>query len=71
MKFTSMFEFFIDYEFITVCLCGFFPGDSCTSQLLKHEIQKSFNESPAIDVKNAFLDIFRLKGPVYKLKSIN
>ena len=52
-------------------------GDSCTSHLLSiiHEIQKSFDESPAIDVRRIFLDISKSfdkvwhKGLIYKLKS--
>ena len=72
-----MFEYFIENELFTVCQFGFLPGDSCTSQLLTiiHEIQKSFDESPPIDVRGIFLDISKAfdkvwhKGLIYKLKS--
>ena len=75
--FTSMFEYFIENELFTVCQSGFLPGDSCTSQLLSiiHEIQKSFDESPPIDVRSIFLDISKAfdkvwhKRLIYKLKS--
>ena len=70
IKFTSMLEFFIDHELFTVCQSSFLPGDSCISQLLSilHEIQKLFDESPPIDVKGAFLDIFWHKRLAYKRK---
>ena len=57
--FRSMFEYFIENELFTVCQSGFLPGGSCTLQLLSiiHEIQKSFDESPPIDVRRIFLDI--------------
>ena len=57
--FTSMFAYFIENELFTVCQSGFLPGGSCTVQLLSiiHEIQKSFDESPPIDVRRIFLDI--------------
>ena len=72
-----MFEYFIENELFTVCQSGFLPGGSCTAQLLSiiHEIQKSFDESPPIDVRGIFLDIFKAfdkiwhKGLIYKLKS--
>ena len=72
-----MFEYFIENELFTVCQSGFLPDDSCTSQLLSiiHEIQKSFDESPPIDVRALFLDISKAfdkawhKGLIYKLKS--
>ena len=75
--FTSMFEYFIGNELFTVCQSGFLPDDSCTSQLLSiiHEMQKSFDESPTIDVRGIFLNISKAfdkvwhKGFIYKLKS--
>ena len=74
---TSMFEYFIKNGLFTVCRSGFLPGISCTSQLLSiiHEIQKSFDESPPINVQGIFLDICKAfdkvwhKELVYKLKS--
>ena len=75
--FTSMFEYFIENELFTVCQSGFLPDDSCTSQLLSiiHEMQKSFDKSPTIDVRGIFLNISKAfdkvwhKGFIYKLKS--
>ena len=57
--FTSMFEYFIKNGLFTVCRSGFLPGISCTSELLSiiHEIQKSFDESPPINVRGILLDI--------------
>lgn len=43
--FMSMFEYFIENEFFTVCQSDFLPGDYCTSQLLS-----------IIDVRGVFLD---------------
>ena len=71
-----MFECFIENKLFTVCYSGFLPGDSSTLQLLSitHEIQKSFDESPPIDVRAIFLDISKVfdkvchKGLIYKLK---
>ena len=36
IKFTSMFEFFIDHELFPVRQSGFLPGASLISQLLKY-----------------------------------
>ena len=72
-----MFEHFIKNELFTVFQSRFYPGDSCTSQLLSiiHEIHKSSDENPPIDVRGIFLDICKAfdkvwhKGLIYKLKS--
>ena len=61
----------------SVCQSGFLPGDSCSSQLLSiiHDIQKSFEESPSINVRGVFFYISMafdkscLKDLVSKLKS--
>ena len=63
-------------NFLQFVQSGFLSADSCPSQLLSktYEIQKSFDESPPIDVRGIFLDIFKTfdkvwhKGLVYKLK---
>ena len=52
-----MFEYFIENELFTVCQSGFLPGDSFTTLKIIHKIQKSFDESPPIDVRGIFLDI--------------
>ena len=72
-----MFEHFIENELFTVCQSGFYPDDSCTSELLSiiHEIHKSSDENPPIDVRGIFLDICKAfdkiwhKKLIYKLKS--
>ena len=71
-----MFEHFIKNELFTVCQSRFYPGDSCTSQLLSiiHKIHKSSDENPPIDVRGIFLDICKAfdkvwhKGLICKLK---
>ena len=56
-----MFEYFIENELFTVCRSGFLPSDPHTSQLLSiiHEIQKSFDKSPPIDVRGIFYTSLR------------
>ena len=54
----------------------FLPGDSCISQLfsIMHEIYKSLDCNPSIDVRETFLDISKAfdkvwhDGFIYKLK---
>ena len=57
--FTSRFNYFNENELFAVCQSGFLPINSRTSQFLStiHEIQKSFDESPPIDVRGIFLEI--------------
>ena len=55
---------------------GFLLGDSCIAQLLSiiHEIQPAFDDNPAADVREIFLDISKAFGKVshgglFKLKT--
>ena len=43
------------------------PGDSCVSQLLSitHEIYKSFDCNPPVDIRGVFLDISKAFGKVW------
>ena len=68
---------FLENKLFTECQSGFLPCDSCTSQLLSitHEIYKSFDCNPSVDVTVPFLDISKAfdkvwhDGLIYKLKS--
>ena len=54
------------------------PGDSCIHQLISvtHEIYDSFDANPSLEVRDAFLDIYKAFDPVwhegliYKIKCI-
>ena len=70
IKFTSMFEFFIDHELFPVRQSGFLPGASLISQLLKYTWNTKIIWWKSTNIcKGAFLDIFWHKGLVSKLKS--
>ena len=74
--FKSLFNYFLENKLFTECQSGFLSGDSCTSQLLSitHEIYKSFDCNPSVDVKGTFIDISKAfdkvwhDGLIYKLK---
>ena len=55
----SLENYFMQNKLFTNCQSGFMPGDSCVSQLLSviHEIYKSFDCNPPVDVRGTFLDI--------------
>ena len=44
--YNSLFEYFIESDFISPNQSGFKPGDSCTNQLIsiRHEIYQSFDD---------------------------
>ena len=65
--FTSTLEYFIENELFIVCQSGIFPSDSCTWELLSiiNEMQKSFDESPRIDIRGIFPDISKAFGKVW------
>ena len=54
--FNSLFNYCLENKLCTECQSGFLPGDSCISQLLSitHEIHKSFNCNPSVDVRGTF-----------------
>ena len=72
-----MFNYFLENKLFTECQSGFLPGNSCISQLLSitHEIKKSFDCNPSVNVRGTFLDTSKVFGKVwhdcliYKLKS--
>ena len=57
--FDSLYDYFINNNFITPCQSGFIKGDSCVKQLLAitHEIRKNFDANPSIDTIGVFLDM--------------
>ena len=77
MIYDSYYEYFSTNNIINVILSGFRSGDSCTNQLtvIVHEILKSFDSSPTVDVRGVFLDISKAfdrvwhDGLIYKLRS--
>ena len=62
----SIFNYFITNNSFTKSQSGFLPGDSCTSQLpaKSHQIHKSFDCNPQLDVRGTFLDISKAFGNV-------
>ena len=57
--FNSLFNYFLENKWFTECQSGFLTGDSCISQLLSitHEIYKSFDCNPSVDIRGTFLNI--------------
>ena len=53
--FNSLFKYLEDNKLLTC----FRPGDSCVHQLLSiiHEIYKSFDASPSLEVRDFYLNI--------------
>ena len=74
--FNSLFEHLEDNKFLNCNQSGFRSGDSCVHQLLSitHEIYKSFDANPSLEVRGVFLDISKAFDRVwhdellYKLK---
>ena len=65
--FNSLFNCFLERKLFTECQSGFLPGDSCISQLLSitHEIYKSFDCNPSVDVRGTFIDITKAIDKVW------
>ena len=57
--YNSLFNYFLSNRLFTTSQFAFFPGDSCTAQLLSviHKIQTAFDENTAVDGRRVFLDI--------------
>ena len=74
--FNSLFEYLEDNKLLNCNQSGFRSGDSCVHQLLSitHEIYKSFDANPSLEVRGVFLDISKAfdrvwhDGLLYKLK---
>ena len=57
--YNSLFEYIKVNNLFTNCQSGFLAGYSCISQLLSitHEIYKTFDGNPSLEVRGVFLDI--------------
>ena len=57
--FKSLFNYFIEINFLSPHQSGFIPGDSCVQQLISstHEIYNAFDCNPSLEVRGVFLDI--------------
>ena len=65
--YNCLYNYFTQKKLFTDCQSGFMPGDSCVSQLLSitHEIYKSFDCNPPVDIRGVFLDISKAFGKVW------
>ena len=76
--FNSLFKYLDDNNFLNSNQSGFRSGDSCVHQLLSitHEIYKTFDANPSLDVRGVFLDLSKAfdrvwhDGLMYKLKTL-
>ena len=74
--FNSLFEYLENNKLLNSNQSGFRSGDSCVHQLLPitHEIYKSFDANPSLEVRGIFLDISKAfdrvwhNGLLHKLK---
>ena len=59
VNYDDLFNYFKNNKLFTHSQSGFLPGDSCIAQLLSiiHEIQTTFDNNLAVDVRGVFLDI--------------
>ena len=65
--YNALFNYFKDNKLFTQS--GFLPGDSCIAQLLSiiHEIQTTFDNNPAVNVRDVFLDISKAFNKVWHI----
>ena len=76
--FISLFNYFLENKLFTECQSSFLLGGSCILQLLSiaHEIYKSFDCNPSVDVRGTFLEISKAfdklwhDGLIYKSYSV-
>ena len=74
---SSLFNYFIENNFLSPHQSGFIPGDSCVQQLISitHEIYNTFDCNSSLEVRGVFLDISKVfdkvwhDGLICKLKS--
>ena len=59
--YNALFNYFKNNKLLTPSQSSFLPGSSHIAQLLSiiHEMQTSFDNNPAVDVKDVFLEILR------------
>ena len=77
VNYDDLFNYFKNNKLFTHSQSGFLPGDSCIAQLLSiiHEIQTTFDNNLAVDVRGVFLDISKAFdivwdiGLLFKLKA--
>ena len=75
--FDSIMRYFNENKLLSDAQSGFRPSDSCEYQLLSivHDIYKSFDCNPPLEVRGIFLDISKAfdrvwhDGLIYKIKS--
>ena len=76
MIYNAFYNYLSINNILDVNQSGFRTGDSCTNQLsvIVHEIMKSFDSNPILDVRGVFLDISKAfdrvwhEGLIYKLR---
>ena len=76
--FNSLFKYLEDNNLLNSNQSGFRPGVSCVHQLLSvtHEIYKTFDANPSLEVRGVFLDLSKAfdkvwhDGLMYKLKCL-
>ena len=77
MIFNKMYAFLQNEQLLNPNQFGFRPSDSCINQLLSitHEIFRSFDTTPPLEVRSVFLDISKAfdnvwhEGLLFKLNS--
>ena len=65
--YNSLYNYFIRNKLFPVCQPGFMPCDPYVARLLSitHEIYKSFNYNPSVDITGVFLDISKAFDKVW------
>ena len=67
LTYNSLYKYFIQNKLFTECQSGFFPGDSCVSQLLSitHHIYKIFDYNPSVHIRGVVLGISKAFDKVW------